>query len=184
MDELGLSAGGAACFRRHRRSRRRSPFTTSPNSDPSPVLVSAVRATSCLPAGVVSTMFPSPALVVRMLPLGAITSPRGCLRCPPSETVAAAGVDRGRAGHRLRDRGDPVVERIGEIQRAVARQRDACRADHERCGSVAPGDLVGDHLFAEDLRRLSGPGCRRIRSTVELSDLCARPAWRRRSAPC
>ena len=70
---------------------------TRPNSDPAPVFLSAVCTATCWPAGVVSTMLPSPPLLVMMLPFGASTMPSGSLRWPPSvRTVPpfAAGVVR------------------------------------------------------------------------------------------
>ena len=39
--------------------------------------------------------------------------------------------------------GDTIIERVGEIQRAVAGERHASRSDHERFWVVAPPDLVG-----------------------------------------
>src|ERR1700733_3510967 len=62
--------------------------TVSPNSTPAPPLASA-GTSDCAPAGVVSTMLPSPPLAVRMSPFGASVIPSGALRSPPADTVSA-----------------------------------------------------------------------------------------------
>ena len=126
-----------------------------PNNEPAPVFLSAVCTAICWPAGVVSTMLPSPPLVVMMLPFGASTIPSGSFRCPPSvSTVPPLGA--------------AASGRASGIARScclACRPRRACRwrrarapaGRAERFCQVHPG-IPSAISCAEDLRRMSFAG--------------------------
>ena len=117
-------------------------------------------------------MLPSPALVVRMSPLGrarARVAASGGLPRTPRCRCRTAGC---RARHRLRDRDDPVLQRVGDIERAVRGECDACRPIASAALSSRHGIPSATTCSLVTFGWPSGAVQSWIRTTVELSIVC------------